>query len=208
MTITHVRPDSHPATVRGFTLLELIVVMALLSLLMTGLMSALRTMAQTETKIDQRLERVDALRTTRALLAKVLGGISVARIDMPSDLGKTMMPFHATADSLIWVGILPARPDVGGRQGGERRAGLLLLADLLRLLRLLLDQLGLLLSPDFRLQREAAIAAFCRSEPRAFGRREPREKKIARRCQLLPGEPLHHQKVMTTETQDDGERRC
>lgn len=103
-------------TVRGFTLLELIVVMALLSLLMTGLMSALRTMAQTETKIDQRLERVDALRTTHALLARVLGGISVARIDMPGDLGKTMMPFHATADSLIWVGILPARPDVGGRR--------------------------------------------------------------------------------------------
>jgi general secretion pathway protein J len=102
--------------VLGFTLLELMVVMALLSLLMTGLISALRTMAQTETKIDQRLDRLDALRTTHAFLSKALGGISVARIDMPGELGKTMIPFSATAESLTWVGILSARPDVGGRR--------------------------------------------------------------------------------------------
>jgi len=102
--------------VRGFTLLELLVVMALLSLLMTGLISALRTMAQTETKIDQRLERLDALRTTHAFLTKALGGVVVAKIDLPGELGKTMIPLGATADSLTWVGILPARPDVGGRR--------------------------------------------------------------------------------------------
>ncbi len=101
---------------RGFTLLELLVVMALLSLLMTGLISALRTMAQTETKIDHRLERLDALRTTHAFLTKALGGIVVAKIDVPVELGKTMIPFSATTDGLTWVGILPARPDLGGRR--------------------------------------------------------------------------------------------
>jgi len=40
---------THPH--KGFTLLEMLVVMVLLSVIMLGLLSALRTMAQTETRI-------------------------------------------------------------------------------------------------------------------------------------------------------------
>lgn len=100
---------------RGFTLLELLVVMTLLSLVMVGLMSGLRTMAQTETKIDQRLAKLDEIRTTRAFLQQILSRASAARINEPGATGKTIVPFVATADSLVWVGILPARPNVGGR---------------------------------------------------------------------------------------------
>lgn len=100
---------------RGFTLIELLVVMTLLSLLMTGLISALRTMAQTETKIDQRFAQLDELRTTHAFLLQTLGRQSVARVDVPGTPGKTRIPFSASADSVTWVGILPARPNVGGR---------------------------------------------------------------------------------------------
>lgn len=98
----------------GFTLLELLVVMTLLSLLMTGMVSALRTMAQTESRIDQRFERLDELRTAHAFLLQSLSRQPVAKIDIPNNPGQTKIPFVATNDSVTWVGILPARPNVGG----------------------------------------------------------------------------------------------
>ena len=99
---------------RGFTLIELLVVMTLLALLMTGLMTAMRTMAQTETKIDQRLQRLDDLRTVRALLTQTLGQVSAMRTDNPDATGQPLVPFVATPNSLTWVGSLPARPGAGG----------------------------------------------------------------------------------------------
>jgi general secretion pathway protein J len=100
---------------RGFTLLELLVVMSLLSIIMIGLVSALRTMAQTESKIDARLERLDEIRVARTFLQQTLTRVSTMALDAPGATGKTMIPFVATPDSLTWVGILPARPNVGGR---------------------------------------------------------------------------------------------
>ncbi len=100
---------------RGFTLLELLVVMSLLSVIMVGLLSALRTMAQTESKIDQRLQRLDEIRVARNFLQQTLGRVSAATLDAPGASGKKIVPFMATPDSLSWVGIMPARPDLGGR---------------------------------------------------------------------------------------------
>lgn len=99
----------------GFTLLELLVVMSLLSMLMVGLVSAMRTMAQTEAKIDQRLERLDEMRAARAFLMQTLSRVSASKIEDPSITGKKTVPFVASADVLIWVGIMPARPSIGGR---------------------------------------------------------------------------------------------
>ncbi len=104
-----------PLTHKGFTLLELLVVMVLLAMLMTGLVSAMRTMAQTESRVDQRLQRLNELRTTHAFLSQTLEGLSVTRVDAPEGNGKTEVTFKATAASVVWVGILPARPNVGGR---------------------------------------------------------------------------------------------
>jgi general secretion pathway protein J len=100
---------------RGFTLIELLVVMTLLSVIMLGLVTALRNMAQTESKIDQRLERLDEIRVARTFLQQTLSRASSSTIDAPGTTGKTIIPFAATADSLTWVGILPARPNLGGR---------------------------------------------------------------------------------------------
>ena len=99
----------------GFTLLELLVVMSLLSILMIGLVSALRTMAQTESKIDGRLERLDEIRVARTFLQQTLTRVSALKLDAPDATGKTIIPFVATPDSVTWVGILPARANVGGR---------------------------------------------------------------------------------------------
>lgn len=99
---------------KGFTLLELLVVMTLLSLLMTGMISAMRTMAQTETKIDQRFNQLNETRVIHNFLKEILAKVSAARINAPDASGKTRIPFVATPDSLTWVGVMPARPDVGG----------------------------------------------------------------------------------------------
>lgn len=99
----------------GFTLLEMLVVMVLLSVIMLGLLSALRTMAQTETRIDRQLERLDQIRVARTFLQQTLTRVSAVATDMPGASGTKVIPFAATNDSLTWVGILPARPDVGGR---------------------------------------------------------------------------------------------
>jgi general secretion pathway protein J len=100
----------------GFTLLELLVVMALLSLLMIGLISAMRTMAQTETRIDQRLQRLDDLQTIRGFLSQTLSRVSNTKLDAPEAVGKSIVPFVATPDNITWVGALPARPGAGGRR--------------------------------------------------------------------------------------------
>lgn len=104
------------ASPSGFTLLELLVVMVLLSVIMLGLVSALRGMVQAETKIDQRLERLDEIRVARLFLQQTLSRVSAMASEPPGGVGKQAVPFVAMAQSLSWVGILPARPNVGGRQ--------------------------------------------------------------------------------------------
>ena len=100
---------------KGFTLIELLVVMALLSVIMIGLVSALRTMAQTESKIDQRLNRLDEIRAARSFLQQTLSRVSSSTIDAPGATGQKIIPFSALTDSLTWIGVMPARPDLGGR---------------------------------------------------------------------------------------------
>ncbi len=114
--MARVANQGHPPNAcRGFTLLELLVVMTLLSLLMTGLISALRTMAQTESKIDQRLQRLADTRVARAFLQQTLSRVSGAGVNAPNTPGTTIVPFVATSQTLIWIGIMPARPGVGGK---------------------------------------------------------------------------------------------
>jgi general secretion pathway protein J len=107
--------QKHSVGIAGFTLLELLVVMALLSLIMTGLVSAMRTMGQTESKIDARLEQLENIRSARAFLQQTLARISIMPVDATGATGKSVIPFTATAEELTWVGILPARANLGGR---------------------------------------------------------------------------------------------
>jgi general secretion pathway protein J len=100
---------------QGFTLLELLVVMSLLAIIMVGLGAALRSMAQTEDKIDKKIDRLSEIRVVRNFLQTAFSRVSAQKIDVPNAPGQQTIPFLATTDSLLWVGILPARPDVGGR---------------------------------------------------------------------------------------------
>jgi len=99
---------------RGFTLVEVLIALALLSLLMLVLTSAVRSMGQTEDRVEQRVAAADDYRTAVNFLRDVLGRVS-ARKYRPADAPDEAPFFEAQPDALAWVGILPARYGVGGR---------------------------------------------------------------------------------------------
>ncbi len=99
----------------GFTLVELLVTMALLSLLMLGMASALRTMAQTEERVDARLADADEFRIATGFLRTVLGRISAQKNTALSRAGSSSFLFEGLPDAVSWIGVMPARYGAGGR---------------------------------------------------------------------------------------------
>src|SRR5690606_11879530 len=99
---------------RGFTLVELLVTMALLSLLMLGMASALRTMAQTEERVDARLANADEFRIATGFLRSIVERISARKNPTPITQGASPYMFMGTPTALSWVGIMPARYGAGG----------------------------------------------------------------------------------------------
>ncbi len=97
----------------GFTLVELLVGMVLLSVIVLALGSALRTFAQTEIRVDQRIVRDDDFRATVAFLRTVLGRVSTQKIALVA--GESPRPlFRTSPGGLEWLGVMPARHGMGG----------------------------------------------------------------------------------------------
>ncbi len=111
-----------PKIHQGFTLVEMLVAMSLLSLIMLGLAGAMGTMGRTETSIDNRLARMDDARTSADFLRSVLSRVSAKRMQglqvqpMQGQAGN-VAPFFFTGagQEMTWVGVMPARYGVGGR---------------------------------------------------------------------------------------------
>lgn len=99
----------------GFTLVEILVVMALLSAVMLGLGAAMRTMAQTETRVDTRLQRADEMRVATGFLTSTLERVSVRKSEVSTRSGASLYLFVGAPDALMWVGVMPARFGAGGR---------------------------------------------------------------------------------------------
>jgi len=59
---------------RGFTLVEVVVALGILSLILLATVSALRTFANTQVSLDRMVERVDEVRTISGFLRELLGG--------------------------------------------------------------------------------------------------------------------------------------
>lgn len=118
---------------QGFTLVELLVVMSLLSLIVLGMGSALRTTAQTGDKVDARLLHADEMRVAAGFLRSALGRAYWQRLNEPSTAGQAAYFFEGRPDQMTWIGIMPARHGAGGRYffrlslgAWEGEAGLLL----------------------------------------------------------------------------------
>ena len=99
----------------GFTLIEVLVVMSLLSLVMLAMGSALRTTAQTEERVDQRLQRTDEMRVADGFLRSILGRVAARKVPLPVEPGASQFIFSGQARQITWVGVMPARYGAGGR---------------------------------------------------------------------------------------------
>jgi general secretion pathway protein J len=98
---------------RGFTLVEVLVAMALLSLVMLGLLTAMRSFAQSETRIDERIRIDDDLRVSERFLRTVLSSVSPRTRSTPAGAPKEI-DFAGGADDMRWIGVMPARHGAGG----------------------------------------------------------------------------------------------
>ena len=98
---------------RGFTLVEVLVATALLSLVMLGLLTAMRSFAQSETRIDERIRIDDDLRVSERFLRSVMASISPRPRVTPAGAPKEV-DFAGSAGSMRWIGVMPARHGAGG----------------------------------------------------------------------------------------------
>ena len=100
---------------QGLTLVELLVAMVLLSMLMLGMASALRSMAMVEERVDLRLERSDEFRIATGFLNTVLGRLSARKVMTPLKEGESSYLFAGSEEAVAWRGIMPARHGAGGQ---------------------------------------------------------------------------------------------
>lgn len=100
---------------RGFTLVEVLVATALLSLVLLALGSAMRSMAQTEQRLDARLKAADETRVAAQFLRATLGRVSNRRNAASTQPGASQYLFAGAPGAVAWLGIMPARHGAGGR---------------------------------------------------------------------------------------------
>ncbi|MDF1486407.1 prepilin-type N-terminal cleavage/methylation domain-containing protein [Ramlibacter sp. H39-3-26] len=98
----------------GFTLLEVLVVLTLMSLIMLAMNSALRTTGQVETRIDMRTSRIDQLRVAVGFLRSILERVSTRKFTAATRSGEAHFLFEGGANTLSWIGVMPARYGAGG----------------------------------------------------------------------------------------------
>lgn len=96
---------------RGLTLVEVVVALAVLSLIVLALGASLRGLSQSALRVDQRAEAIDEMRVGIGFLREVLARTS--RIPLPGPEPRLL--FEAGADSLSWVAVMPARYGAAGR---------------------------------------------------------------------------------------------
>jgi general secretion pathway protein J len=98
---------------QGFTLVEVVITLAITALIMLGLVSALATFGQSGSRADARLARIDDVRLVSAFLRSVLARSSSAYTEYRDGAGATAL-FDGDARQLRWLGVMPARHGAGG----------------------------------------------------------------------------------------------
>lgn len=97
---------------RGFTLIEVVVAMTILSLIVLATLTAMRTLGQTQTKLEQRAESTARMRAVSTFLRRNLEQahpVLLFQFGVPA--GRY---FYGGDQELIWAGPMP----IPGMQGG------------------------------------------------------------------------------------------
>lgn len=102
----------NPSLSKGFTLVEVIVALTLLSLIMLGLLGALRTLGESAQRIEQRTENIDELRMVTAFLRRIIEQAQpVPHYDL--EYGHVLY-FDGQPQAIRWVAPLPSHHGIGG----------------------------------------------------------------------------------------------
>ena len=100
---------------RGFTLVEILVAITLQSIVMLALGAAMQGMSQTQSRVSERLERLDDFRGATTFLGSVLGRVSARKNMGVRQEGQSQFLFDGAPSGLAWVGVMPPRYGAGGR---------------------------------------------------------------------------------------------
>ncbi|MDM7462911.1 MAG: prepilin-type N-terminal cleavage/methylation domain-containing protein [Tepidimonas taiwanensis] len=100
----------------GFTLVEVLVALVLFSLLALGLGGALGALGQTQERVQRQAQHVEVVVSTGTFLRQITGLVmrDEYRSAEPGATGARLR-YQVAPDELQWIGILPARPGMGGR---------------------------------------------------------------------------------------------
>lgn len=99
--------------VHGFTLVELVISLALVSLVMLGLVGAMRTFGDSASRIESRSIVVDDLRIVPVFLDRILSQASPRARGGLDATGQASW-FEGGAQELAWLSIMPGRHGAGG----------------------------------------------------------------------------------------------
>ena len=104
---------------RGFTLLEVMVALTLLSMIMVATITALRTLGNTKTSVTKVTDRVDEIRVLSEFLRNTIGAaLPVVRVGSSTEAfldGSAYGTYFAgDITQLMWVSPLIAGADMGG----------------------------------------------------------------------------------------------
>lgn len=97
----------------GFTLVEIVIALSLISLLMLALVAALRTFGDSGARLEARSERADDMRLVSGFLRQIVGEASFKHM-RALDNGAEVADFHGEVQMLEWLAPMPARHGVGG----------------------------------------------------------------------------------------------
>lgn len=107
-------PQQSNGRAAGFTLVELLVATAIFSLVGLALVAALRSVALTEAKIDERIATDEELRTAERFLRLTLGRASPQPAKAAEAGAPARVSFHGERTAMDWIGVMPARHGAGG----------------------------------------------------------------------------------------------
>ena len=104
---------------RGFTLVEVLIALTLLSMIMMATIAALRTFGNTNTTVKQVTNRVDEVRIVSDFLRNSIGGaMPLLRVgelnDVFSQAANYGTFFAGSSSEMVWVSPLVAGADLGG----------------------------------------------------------------------------------------------
>ena len=97
---------------QGFTIIEVVIALVLLSLLMLAMITAMRTLGDTQTRIQEVISRTDEMRmVSRFLRQSIRQARATLRVEKDEEKGSY---FEGTKSELVWVAPLSVGATVGG----------------------------------------------------------------------------------------------